>query len=76
MGPLDQARALAGMSKTAESEDVSFVRRLLLLIEQHGIPAPSPIGTHPSHLTRLLLYCSLFLIKKQSASSTNSISFI
>ena len=54
MGPLDQARALAGMSKAAESKDVSFVRRLLLLIEQHGIPAPSPIGTHPSHLPRLL----------------------
>ena len=31
------------MSKSFESKDVSFVRKLLLHIEQHGIPAPSPI---------------------------------
>ena len=53
MGPLSQASALAGASsgsgsgsgsgRSSESKDISFVRRLLQIIESSGIAAPSPI---------------------------------
>ena len=45
MGPLAQATALAGVSSGAlgESKDLSFMRKLLALIEESGIPAPCPL---------------------------------